>query len=182
MVTIRTATFRDATGIARVHVETWRDTYAGVVPDHVLLGMSRRHQAALWSEALGGHRSRQKVLVAEDGVAGVVGFGSCGPANRVDLPYEGEVYTLYVLPDYQGKGIGKELLGRLFGVLLRKGLRSALIWVLADNPARFFYQAIGGTWVAVRDERLWGTTLREMAYGWSDLKLAVARSGRCSNR
>ena len=128
----------------------------------------------MWSQALDRRRTRQVVMVAEDDAGAVVGFGSCGPAKGVDLDFDGEVYTLYVLPDYQGRGIGARLLAGLFEALLAGGSRSALIWVLAGNPARFFYQTAGGAWIAVREERLWGATLREMAYGWDDLEQAVA--------
>lgn len=180
MITIRKAAASDSGEIASVHIYTWRDTYAGVIPEHVLLNMSHRQHAAMWSGEIGGRRNGQVVLVAEDSHAGIVGFGSCGRGRHTNLPYEGEVYTLYVHPNFQGQGIGKGLLGQLFGVLLDRRLRSALVWVLADNPARFFYQAMGGKWTAVREERLWRTSLPEMAYGWGNLKLAVSHCQRCS--
>ncbi len=173
MITLRTARPQDAEAIARVYVETWRDTYAGLVPDRVLIGMSERRQTVLWSYAL----RDQQVMVASSGESGVIGFGSCGAARGVDLPYQGEIFTLYVLPDFQGRGIGKRLLGALFGMLLRRGMDSALIWVLADNPARFFYHAMGGRWTATREEDLWGAALPEQAYGWSDLRKAIASTG-----
>ena len=44
-----------------------------------------------------------------------------------------------------------------------------MIWVLADNPARFFYERMGGRRVGERDERLWGALLHEIGYGWSSL-------------
>jgi len=175
MIKIRKATARDANAIARVHVDTWRDTYAGIIPDRILVGMSRRQNGTRWSIDLGKLGKGQTIMVAEDSHAGVVGFGGCGRARYGNLPYDGEVYTLYVLTDYRGQGTGKKLLGELFGALLERGSRSALIWVLADNPARFFYQAMGGTYVAVRTERLRDTSLPAMAYGWRDLKLGVSR-------
>ena len=181
MIKIRKATARDAKAIAGVHVDTWRDTYAGIIPDRILLGMSHRRHSAAWSVECGKRRDRHTVMVAEDSRAGVVGFGSGGRARYVNLPYDGEVHTLYVLTDYRGQGVGKRLLGGLFGALLESGSRSALIWVLADNPARFFYQAMGGTWVAVRTEKLWGTSLPAMAYGWRDLKQGVSRAHQCSS-
>ncbi len=181
LIKIRKATAGDANAIARVHVDTWRDTYAGIIPDRILLGMSQRRHCAAWSVGFGKRRSGHMVMVAEDSRAGVVGFGSCGRARYANLPHDGEVYTLYVHADYQGQGIGKRLLGGLFGALLERGSRSALIWVLANNPARFFYQAMGGTWVAVRTERLGCTSLPAMAYGWRDLKQGVSRARQCSS-
>ncbi len=180
MIKIRKATAGDANAIARVHVDTWRDTYAGIIPDRILLGMSHRRHCAAWSVEFGERRNGHTVMVAEDSRAGVVGFGSCGRARYANLPHDGEVYTLYVLTDYRGRGIGKSLLSGLFDVLLERGSRSALIWVLADNPARFFYQAMGGTHVAVRTERLGCISLPAMAYGWRDLKQGVSRARLCS--
>ena len=181
MIEIRKAAAGDANVIARIYVDTWRDTYAGIIPDQILLRMSHRRQSAAWSVGFGKRRNGHMVMVAEDSRAGVVGFGSCGRARYLNLPYDGEVHTLYVLADYQGQGIGKKLLGELFGALLERGSRSALIWVLAGNPARFFYQAMGGTWVAVRTERLGCASLPAMAYGWRDLKQGVFRARFCSS-
>ncbi len=181
MIEIRKATSRDAKAIARVYVDTWRDTYAGIIPDRILLGVSHRRISATQSFEIGKRRNGHTVMVAEDSRAGVVGFGSCGRARYANLPYDGEVYTLYVLTDYRGQDVGKRLLGGLFGALLERGSRSVLIWVLADNTSRFFYQAMGGTHVAVRTERLQGTSLPAMAYGWRDLKQGVSRKYLCSS-
>ncbi len=175
MATIRKAAAKDASGIARVYIDTWRDTYAGVIPSPVLLKMNHRQRAAEWSKVIRNSYRNDTVIVAEDPDGGIIGFGSCGRVKGVKLPYEGEVYTLYVHPNFQGQGVGKSLLERLFRVLVTKGFGSALIWVLADNPARFFYQAMGGTLMAEQQGRLWGTALRKIAYGWSDLKTVVTR-------
>ena len=172
MLTVRNAGPGDIAGIAETYVETWRDAYAGILPDRVLLGMSAKRQAAEWRRIL----DRERIKVAVDGRHGLVGFGSAGPARGGKLPYDGEVYTLYVHPDFQGRGIGGKLLGALFGALLHDGIESAILWVLADNPARFFYEAMGGKWAAVRDETLWGVTLPERGYAWADLNQAIARS------
>ena len=180
LTTVRAATAADAGGIARTHIDTWRDTYAGIIPTRILLKMSERAHVAMWSTELARSRGDGAIVVADAAGAGVVGFGSCGLARSAEPPYAGEVFTLYVHPDYQGTGVGKRLLASLFRRLLAKDLRSALIWVLADNPARFFYQAMGGALVAVRTQRLWGTELQESGYGWANLDHAVGADGPCS--
>lgn len=171
---VRKAEAADADAIARIYVESWRDTYAGLIPDDVLVGMSRQRQAASWRTSISHHRHAQRIMVAE-GADGVLGFGSCGPARDVGLPYQGEVYTLYVDPDHRGEGIGRSLLRALFAALARYRMESALVWVLEENPARYFYEAVGGSFVAVREERLWGTVLRQRAYAWQDLTSLVRR-------
>ena len=180
MTTIRKASPGDAAVIAHIYTETWRDTYAGMIPDRVLLSMSDRRHAALWTRNLRNSHSRELAMVAEDEGPGIIGFGSCGPAKEQKLGAAGEIYTLYVLPGFQGLGLGKRLLAALFQTLVDKGLDSALIWVLAPNPARFFYQAMGGTQVAVRAEPFHGAHLDEMAFLWPNLTAAIAPSGPCS--
>ena len=178
MPSVRPARPADAEAIARVYIETWRAAYAGLLPDRVLLDLSLQRQAISWSRAIDAAGPGQSVLVAEDETAGVVGLGSCGRVQRnAPLSFEGEVYALYVDPDHQERGLGRGLLDGLFGALRGGGVGSALIWVLADNPARFFYEAMGGARAAERTELLWGERLGEIAYGWPDLANfgAVAR-------
>lgn len=168
MVTVRTAQAVDAAGIARVYVDSWRSAYAGILPDDLLIRLNRKSQTQQWARQLGCRRDRQIVLVAElDGQ--IIGFGSCGPARKAALPHAGEVYTLYVAPGCHDLGIGRKLLHLMFMALRARGITSALVWVLAENPARFFYEAMGGCRVAERDEAAWNTVLHEVAYGWSDL-------------
>ena len=178
MLTIREAHHEDAKGIARVQVDSWRTAYPGLVPDRILISMSQQRHQAEWANALDHPRTRHTALVATmeenaDG-SGVLGFGSCGPARDGSLRHAGEIYTLYVLPQYQDLGIGRALLNGLFDCLLERGMESAIVWVLADNPSRFFYETMGGRRVAERDEQLWGTVLGEAAYGWPVLRAARA--------
>ena len=72
--------------------------------------------------------------------------------------------------------IGVQIMS-LTDVTCTQGFSEAIIWVLSANPSRFFYEAMGGTRVGEREERLWGTVVNEIAYGWSDLKLALNNRG-----
>jgi len=162
---VRRAHRADAAAIGRIHVETWRDTYAGLLPDAALLRMSSEIEGGRWERLLG---RRETVLVAEDD-SGVVGFGSCGRSRLRQLPYDGEIYTLYVTPNAQGLGAGRALLSGLFDVMSAGGRTSALVWVLKANQSRFFYEAMGGRYIADRDEKVWGALVAECAYGWEAL-------------
>jgi GNAT superfamily N-acetyltransferase len=166
VVDLRIATLEDAEAIARIHVETWRVSYAGMLPDDLLVGMSLEKQMRMWRRMLQGGET---VVVAEDPRYGIVGFGSYGPSRSARRDFTGEVYTLYVLPDFQGLGIGQGLLRALFGALGREGHQAALIWVLAPNPSRYFYEAMGGKAVARRNTRMGDRTVPEIAYGWESV-------------
>jgi len=167
-IRIRPAKPSDARAIGRIHVETWRAAYPGMVPDQTLIGMTVDGKAAAWRRALERGAKREITLIAE-AEEGPVGFASAGPNRDSVLPFAGEVQTLYVLPDWQNQGIGRLLLQGCFARLSNHGITSAVIWVLADNPARFFYERMGGKRVGERDERLWGALLHEIGYGWGEL-------------
>lgn len=188
MAIIARATVNDAAEIARVYVDTWRSAYAGILADKMLLSMSADRQAAEWAWMIRNRGDSQPVLVASEAKHGAVGFISVGASRAGARPLGGpfastqlgEVYTLYVLPAFQELGIGRQLLAAGFAALAEKGRSGALVWVLRDNPACFFYERMGGFRVAERRERLWGRDVPEVAYGWPDLKLAVSRIGSCS--
>ena len=175
---VRPALPGDAAAIARVHVETWRTTYAGVVPDDYLLGLREADQRRFWRRQIAARAWPGSVQVAEAPGAGkrsIVGFGSCGAVRSEALPYKAEIYTLYVTSDWQGRGIGRSLLTSLFQSSLSAGLPSAFLWVLSRNPSRYFYEALGGEAVGERKERFAGSWLEETAYAWDDLRRWLKR-------
>lgn len=165
-IAVRPSEVREARRLAEIYVETWRTTYAGMLPDTVLLRMSDDQQEQRWRTYLSRQDGRETILTAEAVGHGAIGFGSAGPARRAG-PEVGEVYTLYVLPDWQGQGAGRELLLAMFSHLRSAGFAEVLIWVVAANPARFFYEAMGGQRTVERTERLWGVDLPEIGYRWS---------------
>jgi L-amino acid N-acyltransferase YncA len=180
-VIIRQARKEDAAAIARIHVESWRSTYAGLLPDQLLLRMSvADHETRWWRHALGRYRRNHYVYVAETAEEGVIGFGSGGPSREPGLPYKGEIYTLYLSDEFHGRGYGKRLFLALGERSLRERGQSLIVWVLSGNPSRFFYEALGGKAVARRPSTMAGAKIEELAYGWEDVRALVelGRSAR----
>ena len=178
---IRRAAKADATAIGRVHVETWQSTYAGLLPDAMLARMSEVRQSAWWARALADPGEARGIFVADDDELGVVGFGSCGPARDTPEGLDGtearvgEVYTLYVEPDFQNQGLGRRLLDAMFRQLREQGCDCAVLWMLADNPSRFFYEGLGGRMVGERTDKMAGKDVDEVAYAWNDLESPLVR-------
>ena len=56
---------------------------------------------------------------------------------------------------------------QMFGELVESERQKALVWVLRENPARFFYQGMGGRHLAERNEWLWETLVPQIAYFWT---------------
>ena len=181
MIRIRRAAKADASAIGRVHVETWQSTYAGLLPDEMLARMSDVRQSAWWARALADPREARGVFVADDEDMGVVGFGSCGPVR--DPPEGlngteqrvGEVYTLYVESDFQNQGLGRRLLDAMFRQLKEDGFDTVVLWMLAKNPTRFFYEGLGGERVGERVDTMAGVDVEEVAFGWHDLTVPLVR-------
>ena len=164
---VRPAIMTDAGAIARIDVECWRSTYAGVLSDEFLVALSEGDRKRVWSSYIARHPDDMLVSVAPSG--DLQGFGSCGRRRDTDLGFAGEVFTLYVATDHQGRGLGRSLLLGLFLRLVRCSMDSAAIWVLRDNPARFFYERLGGKLVSHRKLRVAGVTVEAIAYGWRNL-------------
>ena len=178
-MTIRVANESDVQAIANVYVDTWRSSYAGILPDKVLIEMSMERQMVIWARAIrhAGGEAEEKILVIEDEQSSIFGVSSCGFNRDRNKIYSGEVYSLYIHPDKQNEGYGEKLLAQNFLYLIEKGFSEAIIWVLSMNPSRYFYEAMDGKRVGEREERLWGTVVKETAYGWPNLK-STLKKGR----
>jgi len=176
-LTIRVARPNDAAEIARIYIDSWHDTYAAVLPRALLCAMTPSGQAARWRAAIRSQK-RETVLAAEDAKAGIVAMASLGPARDNTLGYDGEIYTLYVDPNFYGQGVGRTLLNGAFAALRTRGFTSCQIWAHAKNNARFFYETMGGRAIAERTVRMMGDTVPEIGFGWRSLALAERSAAR----
>lgn len=166
-MSIRQATPADAAAIARVHVDTWRAAYRGIVADDVLNGLNVIDKTQQWQEWL---QSGLLVFVAEDNTAGIVGFCSGGRNRDKNLPHHAEIYTLYILQAHQRKGYGRALMRAISAAFVARGYESMLIWVLEHNPqGRAFYEKMGGIALKQKEFVLGSQPLIEIGYGWPDI-------------
>ena len=170
MASIRAADVQDAAAIALVHVQSWVTTYQGIVPGDYLASLNEADRIPLWQDWL----TRDiHVFVAE--VEGkVVGFAGAGSIREPFGDYDAELYTLYLLKDAQGLGLGKALLNRVTEALVQKGHKSMLVWVLEQNPAVSFYEKAGAERLTCRQVEIGGIHLPELALGWPQLAERVA--------
>jgi len=162
---LRVATVEDARGIAEVHVQAWRETYAGLMPDSVLKGLSVDRREEMWRRSIERGEANQHMVVVE--LEGrVVGFCAFGP-NREDHPdYGGEIYAIYLLRDYHRQGLGRKLWEWGVERLAADGIESYVVWVLEDNPTCGFYERMGGVRVAERTETVLGALVQEVGFGF----------------
>ncbi|MGE6754174.1 N-acetyltransferase family protein [Rossellomorea sp. NPDC071047] len=136
----RKANLQDSPGLAYVHVHSWRTTYKGIVSEEYLQSLSIEEREQKWVQILSGPHH---TYVCEEDDGKIIGFVSFGKERSGE--YEGELYAIYLLEEYQGKGIGKELLGNAAAGLKKQGYNSMWIWVLKENPSKHFYYALKPT-------------------------------------
>src|SRR5262245_16790059 len=142
MIRIREARKRDSAAIAKVHIDSWRTTYKGIVSDEYLSVMSYTERERRWQEFFEEKDHFQFAYLAEEENGQIVGFAS-GGVNRSEIAdYQGELYAIYILREYQGKGIGRQLTEAVARQLLREEIRSIAVWVLERNPACRFYESL----------------------------------------
>lgn len=166
---IRQAAVPDAPAIARVHVQSWRESYQGIVPQSHLEGLDEGERARRWHRQLEALQSPSAAFLALSGGAHgaeACGFVSCGPAREVFEGYAGEIYALYLLKAAQGTGLGRQLFETARQSLAACGINGLYLWVLSDNPAAGFYRHMGGRALGRKMLDIGGKPLEETAYGW----------------
>ena len=157
LINIRPAQIDDASEISGVHDNSWYDAYRGIIPGRELNRMIARRGPLWWKSAI---RRGSRLLVLEyDHI--ICGYASYGRNRVMSLPYQGELFELYLTPEFQGLGFGRRLFNSMREDLARQGYQNLLVWALADNDrALGFYTHLGGREIRRAPEKF-GTELRE---------------------
>jgi GNAT superfamily N-acetyltransferase len=167
LIKIRVGVEDDIPSIARVLVDTWRSTFSGRLPSDFLDSMSYAGQEERHLRTI--RRPETVYLVACNDCERIVGFASGGPTRHTDLPFENELYALYVLKSHQGAGTGTKLLRAVTSTLSCSGRTGLIVWVLFNNPHRSFYDRNGGRLISVQPIALGSAIVDEVAYAWDDV-------------
>lgn len=166
---IRQAVQQDAKGIAKVHIDSWKTTYEGIVPDEILDGLCYEHREKLWESYFTKENELNWLYIMENKAKEIVGFINGGRERSKNYHFDGEIYCLYLLKEFQRQGIGSKLMKTLIRNFLSVGWESAIVWVLTDNPSRKFYESYHPKLVDTQYiDRL---KAEEIALGWTDLTI-----------
>jgi len=165
---IRPSQISDAHSMSCIYVQTWQDTYLSVVPFAYLYTMSVDQHERAFSKEL---ESRRVFSFVAEELGRVVGFTTGGYERHGDAIYSGEIYTLYVMKNYQRQGIGRKLVGTLTRQFNHLGIYTMLVQVLKQNPYRHFYRKINGIHLKTQRLPFAGEVLDVDYYGWVDTSL-----------
>ena len=167
-ILVREAVEADVEGIARVHVQGWRESYKDFLSPEALAGLSVEERMRMWQGIFAEPDPRAKTLVAETDDGEIVGFARGGPIraeNADHLDAETEIFAIYLLDRVKRQGIGRRLMTGILDHLRQQNFRSTGLWVLKDNlSARRFYEALSGTPGPEQAFDLRGQNVVEIAY------------------
>lgn len=142
-VDVRLPRLEDVDAIARVHVDGWRETYAGQLPDTAFGAEAVERRRRMWASTLSApDRPTRRVAVAtaDDVIVGVALADRPQEAGDVATGVAQQLNVLYLLRAHHGSGLGQ----RMLDAVLDDG--AALLWVAKDNPrAQAFYRRNGFT-------------------------------------
>ena len=149
----------DRKAVSRIYEESWRYAYRGIIPQDYLDAIPE----GKWIRTLD-IPGWDNLICEENGQ--FIGTGTISRSRWDWYPDAGEVISIYLLPEYIGKGYGRKLMTALTDELEKRGYQEIFLWVLEENSrARAFYEKQG--FVRTEDTMegvIGGKTLREIRY------------------
>lgn len=177
---IRHAREDDADAMAQLIVDTFFAAHATQIPAEALQrrrdDWTHETSAKAWRRPLraiaSGAETEDCIFVACTDDGDLIGLAMGTPAEG--LTHTGEVSAVYVRPDQQGRGIGRQLVQTVATWLHARGHNALRIMALAANaPARRFYETLGGTVVDEMEMDEYGCMLPFVVYGWPDIRALI---------
>ncbi|MGI8640968.1 MAG: GNAT family N-acetyltransferase [Pyrinomonadaceae bacterium] len=129
------------------------------------LSVAKREQA--FRQRFG--EENYKMFVAETAKDGIVGFADFGKSREKDFAYEAELYAIYLLREFQGKGIGENLFKLCQKEMIADEVNSMYLMALRISPYKSFYEKMGGKLVGKGNYFLALVEYETVIYGWRDL-------------
>ena len=158
---LRSASIDDAPGIAQVQVQSWDETYRGILPDSFIESRTYEGRLNLWTRILTHDHFFTEVIELN---GQIVGFVNGGPTRNTGQAGDGEVYALYVLRSVQKRGLGRTLFDAARRTLQTMGYQSFVLTVLKDNPTTAFYERMGGDHLSDEQLSIDGAQFEEVVY------------------
>ncbi|MDN3650054.1 GNAT family N-acetyltransferase [Reinekea marina] len=141
---IREANSEDTLEIAKVHVDSWRFAYKGIIEDQVLDSLDYSKRSENWKLVL--QESSLPMYVSESNEGEITGFVHVSEYRGNDLGSEniGEITSIYIRPELVGTGLGYRLFQKAKASLTEAGFTKIVLWVLEENKlGSNFYKHCG---------------------------------------
>lgn len=150
----------DASALACLHSRIYHMTYSLLLPEKLVRANAPYDWEELWRQRFPLARCTR---VAEMG-SETVGFVQAGLPVRSVPGCDAELYSIFVLPEYQGLGLGGLLFGQVMNCLAAQDFHRVGLWALSSNPSVAFYSAMGMQVVDRVGERHGASVVNKVAY------------------
>lgn len=164
---IRAATVDDSAQLAYIQVESYRSTYGHVWPAEFMAQITLDDQTQDWIDLLSSGETTDLIYVAEDGA--VVGYG----IGRIveNGPAASEIVAVHILKEWQGQGVGGQLVKVLALRLREEGCTSTMAWVLDSNTrSRVICEHVGGRLDTSKQSQVGENEfITEVSYIWDNI-------------
>lgn len=150
----------DPLEISRIYEQSWKYAYKGIIPQEFLDSIPQ----GKWVYSLDTQGREHFVCVLDGKLIGTASISASRWESHKDC---GEIISIYLLPEFVGKGIGRALFERCVRELESRGFERIILWVLEENrTARHFYERAGFICTGeYRNDEIGGKPLREVLYG-----------------
>jgi ribosomal protein S18 acetylase RimI-like enzyme len=163
MYKIRYADVNDAKVLGEIHSKSWKIAYKNIVPDSVLNNISAEKRQKYFEKALSEKLEEDALIFVDDKAVGLMSIGKCRDEDQDSTC--GEIWGIYLLPEYWHKGIGTYFIQWGLNELKNRNFQKATLWVLEENiHARKFYKKMGFRHDGTVKEILIGKKLNEYRY------------------
>lgn len=162
---IRRAKTGDEKNIAGVIVNTWKYAYIGIVPDDFLMSLTTDKHEQLLKEHI--KEQKETIILLENDDGKIIGMVS-GGKDRSGA-FDCEIVAIYILPEYQKKGYGKQLFKYIIEDHKNNNCRSMIVWTFKENKDQKFYEKLGGTIQKTSIHVIGDKEIPLVGYVWEDI-------------
>ncbi len=169
---IRKAIAGDELSIAKVHIQSWQETYKGILPQNYLDNLPNKmnERTQMWTSAIANPQRWTWVATIN---TEIVGFTIFGPPRDKDRDGFIELGAIYLLEEYKNMGIGISLLLSGFNFFHSQGYKKSYCWVLKGNSTIKFYEKTGAAFSGQsKFDQIGGETFEELAYDWNSIPIS----------
>ena len=168
---IKKVSEEEAETIIDINKRTWKTTFDGIIEDAVLEKLQTKTKERI--------ESAKRGIREKNNVYGIyvnnklVGYASYGPAR--DEKYKGscEIYTCYILKEYQSLHLGRKVVIKILEDFIKEGYKTMITKCLIQNPSNRFHKSIGGEVVEQTDTILMGEKFIDNVYYHKDIKQSL---------
>lgn len=170
-VEIKKITEEEAEEKININIRTWKTTFEGIISNEILDKLQAKTAERIERE--------KKNLREKNNVYGIyvnnklVGYSSYGPATDEEYKDSCEIYTCYILKEYQSLHLGRKVVIKILDDFIKEGYKTMITKCLVQNPFNKFHIAIGGKYIGQKDTTLMGEQFKENIYYHEDINKSL---------